>query len=62
MNHHEFDHDTFLDGLTLGYDDGEIRGDWSELQKIILIPKLGSFIEVFTEEDLAEIINLDDYR
>lgn len=41
MKSHEFgEGDNFLDGLTLGFDDGEIRGEWSKRPQVI-IPKLG---------------------
>lgn len=32
--------DDFIVGLCLGYDDGDIRGDWDKRPQI-LIPKLG---------------------
>lgn len=41
MSHaEEFEHDPFIDGLTLGYDDGDIRGEWATRPQAI-IPKLG---------------------
>lgn len=41
MKNHEFgEGDNFLDGLCLGYDDGDIRGEWATRPQVI-IPKLG---------------------
>lgn len=34
------DYDEFIEGLSTGYDDGEIRGEWSKRPQVI-IPKLG---------------------
>lgn len=34
------EHDDFAEGLGLGYDDGNIRGEWSTRPRLI-IPKLG---------------------
>lgn len=34
------EHDHFADGLGLGFDDGDIRGEWSKRPQVI-IPKLG---------------------
>lgn len=34
------DYDEFIEGLSTGYDDGEIRGEWASRPQVI-IPKLG---------------------
>lgn len=39
-NHLNGERDPFLDGLCLGYDDGNERGEWSKRPQVI-IPKLG---------------------
>lgn len=43
MKSHNFsERDPFLDGLCLGYDDGNERGEWATLAETrIIIPKLG---------------------
>ena len=39
-NHLNGERDDFADGLSLGFDDGDIRGEWAERPQVI-IPKLG---------------------
>lgn len=39
-NHLNGERDTFADGLGVGYDDGNERGEWSKRPQVI-IPKLG---------------------
>lgn len=59
MKKHEYgnmEHDDFGEGLGLGYDDGDIRGSWAERPMHLIIPKLGSFVEIFTERDLEQEI------
>lgn len=39
-NHLNGDRDDFADGLGLGFDDGDIRGEWATRPQVI-IPKIG---------------------
>lgn len=64
MKRHEFGHghDPFADGLELGMwsDVKEMYIPVSEWRKELLIPKIGSFVEVFTEADLIQEIGGQD--
>lgn len=56
MNHLDWERDNFLDGLHLGFDNGEIRGDWDDPKRKIIIPPRGWLLEVFPElQQEAEI-------
>lgn len=60
--HGNMEHDDFADGLELGMwsERRDMYVPVSEYRKELLIPKLGSFIEVFTEQDLINEIGGQD--